>query len=70
MQSKRLDKDVYKVTEPTRWTSRTSYYVLEFEICWPKNTDLWFLLDFSILTNYLAFMYLWKAVEIILDNFA
>ena len=53
MQSKRLDKDVYKVTESTRWTSRTSYYGPEFEICWPKNPDVWFLLDFSFLTNYL-----------------
>ena len=63
MQSKWLDKDVYKVTEPTGWTSRTSYYGPECEICWPKNPDLWFLLDFSILTNDLAFMHLWKAVE-------
>ena len=63
MQSKRPDKDVYKVTESTRWTSRTSYYGPEFEICWPKNPDVWFLLDLSFLTNYLAFMYLWKAVE-------
>ena len=26
MESKQLDKDLHKVTESTRWTSRTSYY--------------------------------------------
>ena len=56
MQSKRLDKDVHKVIEFTRWTSRTSSYEPEFEICWPKNSisNEWFLLDFSFLTNDLG----------------
>lgn len=63
MESKQLDKDLHKVTESTRWTSRTSYYGPEFEICWPKNCNVWFLLDFSFLTNDLTFMNLWKAIE-------
>ena len=63
MESKQLDKDLHKVTESTRWTSRTSYYGPEFEIYWPKNCNVWFLLDFSFLANDLSFMNLWKAIE-------